>query len=138
MWRKSFCCLFVLVSANWALSSCAMAQGFSSPNPSNYFRQFISNRPTVSPYLNLVANEQLQAQQGTIRPTYQTVVRPMIERRQESQQQQRQLIQMQRQLSDLRSDFQQRSNAIGATGHPTRFMVYHQYYPGFMRLARRR
>jgi hypothetical protein len=37
----------------------------------------------------------------------------------------------------VRQSFQQRQqNSFGATGHPTRFMLYQQYYPGFARLRR--
>ena len=117
----------------------AEAQGQISQRPADYFSRFIRDRPTVSPYLNLVTSQRTQQRGGTVRPVYQTLVRPELEQRKANEQTQRNMIQMQNQLSDLRQSYRNsQSNALGATGHPTRFMIYSQYYPGFQRIGRRR
>lgn len=109
-----------------------------SQRPSEFFRNFVRNRPTVSPYLNLIGTDADQQRGGTIRPVYQTLVRPQLEQRRASQETQRNMIQMQQQLSELRQSYQQsQANTFGATGHPTRFMIYSQYFPGFLRVGRR-
>jgi hypothetical protein len=109
-----------------------------SARPTNYFNQFLRDRPTVSPYLNLISSQQDQQRGAAPRPVYQTLVRPQLEQRRANQQSQRNIVQMQQQLSDLRQSFQQsQANTFGATGHPTRFMIYAQYYPGFQRIGRR-
>lgn len=109
-----------------------------SQNPAQYFRQFLRDRPTVSPYLNLIGSQADQQRGGITRPVYQTLVRPQLEQRRENQQTQRNMIQMQQQLSELRQSYQQsQANVFGATGHPTRFMIYSQYFPGFQRIGRR-
>ncbi len=113
-------------------------QGQVSQNPANFFRRFVQDRPTVSPYLNLIGSQQDQMRGATARPVYQTLVRPQLEQRQANKAAQRNQVQMQRQLSDLRQSYQQsQSNVFGATGHPTRFMIYSQYYPGFLSVRRR-
>ena len=113
-------------------------QGQVSQTPRNFFRRFVQDRPTVSPYLNLIGSQQDQMRGATARPVYQTLVRPELERRRSEQQTQRGMVQMQRQLSDLRQSYQSsQSNTFGATGHPTRFMIYSQYYPGFLSVRRR-
>lgn len=119
------------------VSDCYGQYGSSAPN--RYFDRFINNSATVSPYLGLVTSQQNpNAQQGYIPPAvYQNRVRPQLERRKQDETQRRQMAQMQNQLNDVRQSFQQRQpNAFGATGHPTRFMIYQQYYPGFARLRR--
>ncbi len=114
------------------------SHGQSVQRPADYFQNFVRNRPTVSPYLNLISSQQDQLRGATPRPVYQTLVRPELERRQNEQRTQRSMVQMQRQLSDLRQSYRNsQSNAFGATGHPTRFMIYSQYYPGFLSVRRR-
>jgi TolA-binding protein len=120
------------------LTATASAQ-LDSSAPNRYFDRFVSNSSTVSPYLGLVTSQQAQgAQQGYIPPAvYQERVRPQLERRKQDEDQRRQIAQIQGQLNDVRQTFQQRQqNNFGATGHPTRFMLYQQYYPGFARLRR--
>jgi len=110
-------------------------------SPSRYFDRFVNGSSTVSPYLGLVTSMQTPAaQQGFIPPAvYQNRVRPQLERRKQDEQQRRQVAQIQSQLNDVRQSFQkQQQNSFGATGHPTRFMLYQQYYPGFARLRRAR
>ena len=112
---------------------------FNTAAPSRYFDRFVRNSETVSPYLGLVTSQQTpNAQQGYIPPAiYQNRVRPQLERRKQDEVQRRQIAQMQDQLNEVRQSFAQRQqNTFGATGHPTRFMIYQQYYPGFARLRR--
>ena len=114
------------------------AQGQISQRPADYFQRFVRDRPTVSPYLNLISSQQDQLRGATPRPVYQTLVRPQLEQRRANEQAQRNMVQVQRQLSDLRQSYQQsQANTFGATGHPTRFMIYSQYYPGFLSVRRR-
>lgn len=81
-------------------------------------------RPTVSPYLNLLQNNQNL-------PQYQTLVRPFLEQQSINDINQRDSQMMRRQINTL----QGRSAGAGAgaspmrsTGHPTRFMNYSHYY----------
>ncbi len=115
------------------------AQGqYNVQRPGSYFQRFVRDRPTVSPYLNLVSAQQNQARGQTAQPVYQTLVRPQLEQRRENELTERNMIQVQQQLSDLRQSYQQsQANTFGATGHPTRFMIYSQYYPGFLSMRRR-
>ena len=53
-------------------------------------RDYIINRPTVSPYLNL-----LRSESGVSGPNYQTLVRPAFESRQRASQQQSSIRQLQ-------------------------------------------
>ena len=95
------------------------------------FRSVQSNilsRPTTSPYLALT---DLTGNGFDNSTNYFTNVRPRLERDQSQLQQQRQLQQVQRQVSEMRSAAAQRSQGgPRATGHPTRFQMYLQYYPG--------
>lgn len=86
-------------------------------------RQRILDRPTVSPYMELLSP------QGQGLPTYYTRVRPELEARALEQQAARQLSSLQSQVRAI-----QQQDARGsqfATGHPTRFMNYTHYFPGF-------
>ena len=81
-------------------------------------------KPTVSPYLNLLQNNQNL-------PQYQTLVRPFLEQQSINDINQRDSQLMRRQINTL----QGRSAGAGAgsgpmrsTGHPTRFMNYSHYY----------
>ena len=91
----------------------------------------ILNRPTVSPYLALA---DLNGVGVDTSQNYFTQVRPRLERRAAQQQQQRQLQVIQRDMSALRSASARQSQpGQRATGHPTRFGTYLQYYPGLGR-----
>ena len=106
-------------------------------------RNFIANRPTVSPYVQLGARNT-----GAGMPNYHTLVRPQIERRQQEAQQRRQTAQIQSDLSNIRGQFQ-RSQAQAASQMTTgkvgwsargfpRFGSTLNYYPGFRMIPRRR
>ncbi|MCA9215346.1 MAG: hypothetical protein KDB27_19910 [Planctomycetales bacterium] len=106
-------------------------------------QNFLYNRPTVSPYLNLTRQDSVQ----TGLPSYYTQVRPQIERREQDQQQAIQNRQMQRQLASIRNDFRQQQQqqggqmSTGRFGWSSRGMPRHgstlNYYPGFYAVRRR-
>jgi hypothetical protein len=101
-------------------------------NTRNFMQNFYANRPTVSPYLNLVTQ---QSQTG-FTPVYQNMVRPQIEQRETQIRQDAEIVRIQNQLSRVSSDVQTiQSGNRGqfATGHPTRFMTYLHYYPALNR-----
>ncbi len=134
---KKLVLLFAVVGALCASADCF---GQNQQSPASYFDRFVSRSSTVSPYLGLVTSQQSQSsQQGYIPPAvYQNRVRPRLEQRKTDAQQRRQISQIQTQLNDVKQTFQQRqSNSFGATGHATRFMLYQQYYPGFVSARRR-
>lgn len=96
------------------------------------YTQQILNRPTVSPYLaltDLTGSGQIDTSRN-----YFTQVRPALEFRQQQQQQQRSLVQVQQQVTQLRSSVARQSQqGPRGTGHPTRFNFLLQYYPGMPR-----
>jgi hypothetical protein len=82
------------------------------------------NRPTVSPYLNLLQTNRFGV------TNYQSLVRPMIEQQQLNVQQQTNIsaLQQQFQASSMATG---RADALGGmrnTGHPTRHFNYLHYY----------
>jgi hypothetical protein len=121
--RISLALLGVAVFASVAATSARAQYGGSvfrgrSDNP---------NGPTVSPYLNLLQNNnQLNGQ-----PTYQSLVKPLIDQQSAIQRQGNSLQQLQQQV---------RTQGAGggggtqkATGHTTFFMNYSHYYPNASR-----
>ena len=89
------------------------------------FSNAVPNRPTVSPYLNLLS----QNNPGV--SNYLTLVRPQLEAREQQVRQQAQINQIQRQVQrgqpggvPVRG-----SSEIRGTGHETVFMNYLHYYP---------
>ena len=88
----------------------------------------ILSRPSVSPYLALAdLNGTGLVDNST---NYFTVVRPRIEREEQQRRQQLQLQNIQQNVSQMRSAAARQSQTGGrATGHPTRFGFYLQYYP---------
>jgi hypothetical protein len=127
-----FGALIVLTST--AMSDSGYAQGLFNPtgrtNAALATRDYIVNRPTVSPYLNL-----LRAESGVSAPNYQTLVRPALEMRQRSAQQQSSIRQLQSRVTNMQGQVaaQSRGGSGFATGHPSRFMTYLHYYPGLNR-----
>ena len=86
----------------------------------------IQQRPTVSPYLNLVRDDSGAA------ANYQTLVRPQMEQIDFNRQQEMQLDRLDRQFQDFRSESafpQQGALNLRETGHTTRFMNRSHYYP---------
>jgi hypothetical protein len=95
----------------------AMAQSYrgSSDNPVG---------PTVSPYLNLLSNNQFGV------TNYQSLVRPLVQQGNAINRQGSELNRLQQQVGA-----QQRAAGAGgyggsATGHATFFMNYSHFYPG--------
>jgi hypothetical protein len=80
------------------------------------------NGPTVSPYLNLLNNNnQLNGV-----PNYQSLVRPLVEQRNATQRQGNALQNLQQQVNTQRAGG---SGAGRSTGHATSFMYYSHFYP---------
>lgn len=102
-------------------------------HPTNPARDVFLDRPTVSPYLNLLTRNQFGIS------TYHSIVRPMMEQREQSRQQSSQIQRMQQQMQESQlAQRQQAAAGLRPTGHPTGYMNYMQYYPGFANLHRRR
>lgn len=91
----------------------------------------ILSRSTVSPYLALA---DLNGTGLDTSQNYFTQVRPRLESNRQQQQQQRQLIEVQRNVTQMRSNAARQSQpGARATGHPTRFQFYSNYYPSLNR-----
>jgi hypothetical protein len=87
------------------------------------------NGPTVSPYLNLLQNNnQLNGQ-----PTYQSLVKPLVDQQAAIQRQGNSLQQLQQQVRTQSSG----APSQRATGHTTFFMNYSHYYPNATRPQQR-
>ena len=105
-------------------------------------RDYILNRPTVSPYVSLGTRNNLQ--QGL--PTYYTNVRPQVERRAQEQAQRQMVRQNQRQINSIRNEYRQaqqneaRAFTTGRVGWSMRGFPRHgstlNFYPGFAVLRR--
>jgi hypothetical protein len=132
----------VILAGTW-LSTSGQAQaqftGSQSRSIAAATRNYLYNRPTVSPYLNLTTQD---AQGGAV-PNYFTMVRPQIEMREEQVRQQRQSAQMQTQLDHVQTqvrESQQQAAGMMLTGrigwssrgYP-RFGSHLNFYPGFPR-----
>lgn len=116
------------------LVSHAQAQFAEQLRVGNYSAGFrstssqILGRPTISPYLALT-DLNGQGNVDTSR-NYFTQVRPQLDRQAQSQTQQIQLQNIQRNVTQMRSEAARRSvSGPRGTGHPTRFGYYLQYYP---------
>ena len=102
-----------------------------SLNPANDVARSILNRPTVSPYLNLVGPD---GTPGVAR--YQTLVRPQLEARQYQLRNSARFQSVQNQLQQVStaigqaSTQQQRQNYPFTTGHPSVYLNGSHYYPG--------
>ncbi len=108
---------------------------FSYLNQANNAASGILNRPTVSPYLNLLGTDGLAG--GPAR--YQTLVRPQLDARQQQ-------LRNNARFSTLQQDIQRVSTAVGGvsgqqsqqqypftTGHPSVYQNGSHYYPSFGR-----
>ncbi len=123
----------------------AMAQfsGSNARSLRNATRNYLYNRPTVSPYINLTSRDS-----SIGLPNYYTLVRPQIERQQEEVVRQRQQVQMQEQLNTVQDQFrqsQQQQQQFLMTGQfgwssrgLPRFGTTLNYFPGFRQIAVRR
>jgi hypothetical protein len=92
------------------------------------------DRPTVSPYLNLLRTDQTFGN-GVLPPNYQTLVRPQIEARENILSQRQQINQLQQQQGGRPQGGSGPIRSFGATGHrgpdqsPVRYLNYSHYYP---------
>ena len=129
MWRFTMAGAVVIWGLLMMAPQRADAQLPSASNPRTFVQKYLYNRPTVSPYLNLLRFDQRDS--GI--PNYQTLVRPMLEQRERNRAAQKDISRLQSQVGSLRSDFvrSQQNQAGFRTGHPTRFMTYSHFYPAF-------
>jgi hypothetical protein len=131
--------------ARSAVVACMLSVGLfpvlSTPAPGQSSRfaigpvsptRHILDRPTVSPYLNLLLGDS-DSSLGAI-PSYFTQVRPQLEARERARQQAREIKGLQRQVTSVRNDISRLGKpSARTTGHPTRFMNFSHYYPQFSR-----
>lgn len=97
------------------------SSGYSAPSVNPMAN--IMNRPTVSPYLNL-----LNGGPGN----YQSFVRPFAQNQQQLRQQQNQIGGLQRGLNQVQQSLQAPTSGDGSlrpTGHTSQYMNYSHYYP---------
>jgi hypothetical protein len=84
-----------------------------------------ASSPRVSPYMNLVNNQQGGA------TNYQSLVRPQIEQQSVNRSQRSAINQLQRQAAPTRSSSSPQGNQrLRGTGHSTVFNDASRYYPG--------
>lgn len=131
----------VVVGLSFGFVESAQAQFRESTSVRNRTRNFLYNRPTISPYVNL-------GSRGTTGlSTYHTLVRPQLERQQQDVAQQQQTQRMQQQLNRVQNDFresQQQASGMMLTGRygwssrgmPRRGSTLN-YFPGFQAIPRR-
>jgi len=110
--------LGVLVVALLGVLSAGTAMAQTQPRQYGY-DPFL-NRPALSPYYNLTRRESGSSL------NYQTLVLPQIEAQHRAQYQQKQIQQLQGQVSRPASQ----GTTGGATGHPSYFMNLSHFYPG--------
>jgi hypothetical protein len=113
----------VLLSAAVGVLFVAAASSASAQYNGGFYqgRSDNPNGPTVSPYLNLLNNNQLSAV-----TSYQSLVKPLIDQQSAINRQGNSLQQLQQQVNTQRAP----GGAGGrATGHATYFMNYSHYYP---------
>lgn len=120
---------FCVLAAVVVPTGSAHGQGFvpRGANAARATRDYILNRPTVSPYLNLTRRETEFSS-----PNYQTLVRPALEQRDYDAQQSASVRRLQSQVVNLQGQMalsQQRQRGQFSSGHPTRFFTYLHYYP---------
>jgi hypothetical protein len=105
-------------------------------------RNYLWNRPTVSPYLNLVGRDGYSGM-----PNYQRLVLPEIQRRERDASRDRQTARMQTQINQVQTQAARAQSDVAnmmltgrvgwsVRGYP-RFGTYLNFYPGFQRLPRR-
>jgi hypothetical protein len=113
----------IAVCAAFLAASPVAAQSVGYSRYTNTIRDQTINRPTVSPYLNLLQN-------GGRLPAYQTLVRPMLENERRSAEQSQSLGKLQQQVNAASRDpsGRVRDQGIRPTGHTTTYLNYSHYY----------
>lgn len=119
MWRTTFCVALALLG----LGMSADESWAQRNNPALRTQRSLYNRPTVSPYLNL-----LQPQGGGL-PNYQTLVRPAIEQRRQNRETQRQISQLQSAVALESAQGQRGETMLRPTGHTTGYFYYSHFFP---------
>ena len=120
----------------------AQYSGSSARNIRSATRNFLYNRPTVSPYVNLATRSSYNGM-----PNYFTLVRPQIEQRQQQMAQQQESRRMQTQINQVQQQAAQTQSQMSSMmltgrvgwssrGYP-RFGTYLNFYPGFQQIRRR-
>lgn len=107
--------VWILAASGWVLWAAgeARAQNYSLSNPT-------VNRPTVSPYLNLLQTNQFGISQ------YHSLVRPQLEAREAAQRNSQQISQLQNQVQSFQAGA--RARPAGRSGHITSQLYYSHYY----------
>jgi hypothetical protein len=110
-----------VLGASLLATQTATAQGYASA--SNIVRDATINRPTVSPYLNLL-------DRGGRLPAYQSLVQPLLEQQRVAAQQSQQISQLQQNANDSLSQAARAREQQGlrGTGHRSFHMSYSHYY----------
>ena len=118
----------------------AHAQYTGGRNTRNATRNFLYNRPTVSPYLNLTSRN------SNGLSNYHTLVRPQLDQEQVNVQRQQQATRQQQELGEIQNQFRQSQNQAasmmitGRVGWSSRGLPRHgtylNFYPGFQRIPR--
>lgn len=122
------------------LADAANAQYTSGANVRSATRNFLYNRPTVSPYLNLTSRN------STGMSNYHTLVRPQLDQEQVNMQRQAQATRQQQQLNQIQSEFRQSQTqnagmmvtgrmGWSSRGYP-RHGIYLNFFPGMNRIGR--
>ena len=133
--------IVVLASAVVAgFQQAAEAQYKGGSNAYTATRNFLYNRPTVSPYLNLTS----RSSNGM--SNYHTMVRPQLDQEQVNVRRQQQASRQQQELGQIQSQFRQSQSQAasamitGRMGWSSRGMPRHgtylNFYPGFQRIGR--
>jgi hypothetical protein len=136
------CAFFAALTLSLQTEVFAQYSGASARSVRNATRNYLWNRPTVSPYVNLASRD---SQFGL--SNYFTLVRPQVEAREEAMARQRQTAEMQSQLDQVQNQVRQSQqdaagmlitgqNGWSARGYP-RFGTFLNFYPGFQRIPRR-
>ncbi len=118
MFRTAICTALALLG----LGLCA-DEGYAQGNASRKIQNSLYNRPTVSPYLNL-----LQPQGGGL-PNYQTLVRPAIDQRRRNQDTNRQIAELQGVVAANNVRDQRGETQFRPTGHATGNFYYSHFFP---------
>ena len=122
------------------LTDAANAQFTSGSNVRTATRNFLYNRPTVSPYLNLTSRN------SNGLSNYHTLVRPQLDQEQVNMQRQAQATRQQQELNQMQTEFRQsqtQNAGMMVTGRMgwssrgyTRHRIYLKYLHGLHRIPR--
>ncbi len=98
-------------------------QGYAQKNVSMRTLRSLYNRPTVSPYLNLLQP------QGNGLPNYQTLVKPALDQERKNADTQRQIYQLQSAVASNTAQDSRGEATFRPTGHTTTYFYYSHFYP---------